>query len=438
MSVLTQIRKAAISTARRVAGRALGFRRNTVGGVAATVAILSPALIGSIGLGGEAGYWYLTQRKMQNAADVMAHGAAKRLAGGADQTGLESIAAFLAEQAQVPPGASTIEVNRPPHNGAFIEDINAVEIIVTETVPRMFSAMYSTEPVPITARAVASARSPGTGCVLALSETEDDAITISGTAGITLINCEMISNGPNVSVDSGGASLALSAACVRTSGTADLPAFTILDCGDAIENANATPDPFAGVAEPVATGACQDSSVGQNNQTTTVTPIESHTSGMNAIRYCNGLSLSGNVTLNPGVYIVEGGDFQINGNATVSGAGVVFYLRDGVEARFNGTATLNLSAPAFGTYAGMLMFGSRDADTASHVLNGTFASIVDGAIYTPSSHLQFSGTATTSFIGCTQIIGDTIHFAGNLTMMLHCLFPPAQTIEVAGTAQIVE
>ena len=54
------------------------FRRDTFGGVAAIVAITSPVLIGAMGLGGEAGYWYLTQRKVQNAADVAAHAAALR------------------------------------------------------------------------------------------------------------------------------------------------------------------------------------------------------------------------------------------------------------------------------------------------------------------------------------------------------------------------
>ncbi|MEO1491217.1 MAG: pilus assembly protein TadG-related protein [Pseudomonadota bacterium] len=427
-----------MSTTARIGQRALGFRRNTVGGVAATVAILSPALIGGIGLGGEAGYWYLTQRKVQNAADVMAHGAAKRLTIGADQAGLEAIALYLAEQAQIPPTAANIEVNRPPVTGGFIEDNNAVEIIVTETVPRLFSAMYSNDPVPIQARAVATARSPGRGCVLALSETEDNAITISGTAAINLVNCEMISNGPNTSVNSGGASLTLSAACVRTAGSADLPALALLDCGTAVENANPTTDPFAAVPEPSAVGACHDSAVGDNLQPTVVTPFESHPSGLPSIRYCNGLNITGNVALSPGLYIIEGGDLRINANAVVTGAGVIFYMRDGVEARFNGTATLNLSPPAFGPYAGMLLFSSRDATDERHRINGNFASIMDGAFYAPSSHIEFTGSATTSFVGCTQIIGDTIDFAGDLSMFLHCLFPPAETIEVAGTAQIVE
>lgn len=438
MPVLTRIREVVKSKAVRVVQRARGFKRNTVGGVAATVAILSPALIGGIGLGGEAGYWYLTQRKVQNAADVMAHGAAKRLTAGADQAGLETIAAFLAEQAQIPPGAANIEVHRPPVSGGFVEDNNAVEIVVTETVPRMFSAMYSNDPVPITARAVATARSPGRGCVLALSDTQNNAISVTGAGSMFLITCDLISNGPDVSVAADAPGLLLSAGCVRAAGSAQLPFAPTLDCGPAVQNANATVDPFAGVAEPIATGTCEDGTVGADFQFTTVTPVEPHASGMSAIRYCNGLSLRGNVTLNPGLYIVEGGNFDINPAAFINAPGVTFYLRDGVNLTVDGSAALNLSPPTFGTYAGITVFGSRAATTAVHNLNGNFSTILDGAIYAPASRIAMSGTATTSFIGCTQVIGDTVAFTGSFAMTLHCLFPPAQTIEVAGTAQIVE
>jgi hypothetical protein len=241
-----------------------------------------------------------------------------------------------------------------------------------------------------------------------------------------------------VSVSANTPGFTLSAGCVRTSGSADLPAAPTLDCGPAVENSNTQADPFATVAEPVATGACQDGAVGEDFQFTTVTPVEAHASGMLAIRYCNGLSLRGNVTLNPGLYIVEGGNFDINPGAFVNAPGVMFYLRDGVNLTIDGSAALNFSPPVFGTYAGIVVFGSRDATAAVHRLNGNFSTILDGAIYAPSSRVEMSGTATTSFVGCTQVIGDTVAFTGIFSMTLHCLFPPAQTIEVAGTAQIVE
>jgi len=87
---------------------------------------------------------------------------------------------------------------------------------------------------------------------------------------------------------------------------------------------------------------------------------------------------------------------------------------------FNGTADLDLSAPTSGEYAGILIFGSRLATTMSHRINGDAGVIVDGAIYTPASHLDFIDNASTSAISCTQIIGNTVAFSGDGAISITC------------------
>ena len=414
------------------------FSASQAGGVAAVVAILSPVLIGGMGLGGEVGYWYLTARKLQNAADVAAHGTALRANQGGDQASLQSLADFIVGQSDVNMTQTSVSLNSPPTQGAYIEDGNAIEITVTQTVPRLFSAIYDDTPLQLSARAVATALSGGEGCVLALSADAQGAITIAGSANINLIQCDFISNATGVGFEMQGNGGAAIAGCVQTTGTANTGATLTLACAEPRENRAPVADPFASLEEPVTTGACQSRNVGSNNGFTTVTPVEPHASGMNAIRYCNGLRLRGTVSLAPGLYLIEGGTFQINSNANIIGNGVVFYLADDVEIRFNGTATANLTAPTTGPYGGVLMFGSRDADTISHQINGNVGTAFNGAIYTSASHIDFSGNNFTGFTSCTQIVTDTITFTGNGSMLMHCLYPPAQTIEVASAVTIVE
>ena len=84
----------------------------------------------------------------------------------------------------------------------------------------------------------------------------------------------------------------------------------------------------------------------------------------------SGGAQSGNVnsnqtrTLNPGTYVIDGGDLSIGSQARVTGNGVTFILTSKTAAnnpnsigqiKMNGGATLNLTAPSSGTYQGVLM-----------------------------------------------------------------------------------
>lgn len=404
----------------RLRGLHRRFLRCTSGSVAALFAIVSPVLVGAMGLGAETGYWYLQKRNVQNAADVGAHGAAMRKISGDDANGYSAMANYVVERTGLNMAQTGTNVVSPPTSGPGAGLNGAVEVTVTQTVPRMFSAIYASNAVTVTGRAVAHADSGGSGCVIALAQYAQGAVTVSGSADVSLIGCDMVSNAEGASIKVIGQGGTVSARCVQTRGIITYTSILSVDCERMRQMAPPIADPYAAVPEPALTGACQSSSVGQNNQSATVTPIESHASGMDSIRFCNGLSLRGNVTLNPGLYLIEGGDFQINSNASIQGDGVIFFLADGVEMVFNGTADLDLSSPTSGDYAGMLIFGSRSATGASHRINGNAGVIMDGAIYTPASHLDFKGNAATTTASCTQIIGDTIEFSGNGAFSITC------------------
>lgn len=421
---------------RGLTARLRSFRRDTAGAVAIIVGLMAPVLVGAMGLGSEAGYWYVKQRSLQNAADVAAHGAASRKKAGENTTALQTTAEYLVHAAGIADN-STVSLNDPPASGSFAGNGSAVEVIATESVPRFFSAIYSSGDVPISARAVAIAEADGTGCVLALSETAQGAITISGSSDSTLTLCDMVSNAAGVSFQMQGMGSSVAANCIQTVGIAVTTDNLTVNCSTLRQNASAVPDPFAHVEEPAVEGPCGSGSVGQNNQTTSVTTNHTHSSGMPSRCYSNGLNVRGTVNFAPGLYIVQGGEFRVNSNAVLRGDGVVFYLAPGVEFRFNGTATMDMSAPTAGAYAGILIFTSRSS-TVSHLINGNLGSYLDGAIYATNSHLTLSGNAATSANSCTQIVTSTVEFTGSGEININCTNPPGPNVNLVGRVMLVE
>ena len=98
----------------------------------------------------------MTQRKIQNAADVAAHATAVRLNSGETLAELQTLAEFVVGNSDVDIDMTAVALNNPPLSGGYIEDNDAVEVVLTRTVPRMFSSIYGEGDIVITARAVAA------------------------------------------------------------------------------------------------------------------------------------------------------------------------------------------------------------------------------------------------------------------------------------------
>ena len=140
------------------------------------------------------------------------------------------------------------------------------------------------------------------------------------------------------------------------------------------------------------------------------------------------LTLKGTVTLNPGVYILDGGSFETTAQASVSCNGCTFVLtnRDSSQTatiggvQMNGGANVNLVAPNSGTYKGILFYQDRRAtlDNAQTV-NGNSSSKFEGALYFPRADLTFNGTAGMN-TNCLQIVSWTVKFTGNSAVNNTC------------------
>src|SRR5262249_9483516 len=138
----------------------------------------------------------------------------------------------------------------------------------------------------------------------------------------------------------------------------------------------AASDPYASIDNPTPSGPSRTCC---NKVTDTLDP------GI----YKNGIKLTAgmNITLNPGVYYIEGSGLDIAGGATLTGTGVtlVFTSANGSSyagATINGGATVNLTAPTTGPYAGIVMFGDRNMPAGTNfTFTGGATQAFTGAIY---------------------------------------------------------
>jgi hypothetical protein len=149
--------------------------------------------------------------------------------------------------------------------------------------------------------------------------------------------------------------------------------------------------------------------------------------------YCGGISVNGGVelTLNPGIYYIDGGDVSVNGGGTLKGDGVTLVFtsknRNGwATATINGNAVINLTPPKSGPTAGIVMFGDRNMSTSTTVkLTGGSTQYFGGAIYFPAAAIEFAGGSATS-ASCTQIIGNTVVFTGKSDVAINCSSYPVK------------
>ncbi|MCT7374355.1 pilus assembly protein TadG-related protein [Chelativorans salis] len=384
------------------------------GAVAVIAAVVFPVVVGAIGLGAESGYWYLEQRKLQHAADVAVYAAAVRYRASDDQTAVEAAALRTASGTGYEPDIGTISVGplsgSTPANGKISVDL-------TETHARLFSSIFSGKPMLLAARAVAEIKGGSKACVLALSKSASGAVTVTGSTDVELSGCSVVSNSSasDAFLMKNGSAL-MSTECVYTVGGAvTTTGLTLTGCSGAVEYAPPTPDPLAGIAEPgrmeIDQLPCRDLSYISD---TTYT-FDHLPSGQEAIRFCGGLDIKGTIDLKPGLYIIDGGEFTVSAGAFLTGTGVTFLLTGSATAKLTGNGDIDLSAPTTGPYAGVLLFGSRDSTGLNHQVTGNSESRLEGALYTPTGTIDFTGNSTVAG-GCTQIIADRVNFTGNSTM----------------------
>jgi hypothetical protein len=289
-----------------------------------------------------------------------------------------------------------------------------VAVTITRTVPGLLSQVLFTETTNVRARAVARADVNDT-CVWALNPTAAQAINVVGNADVDL-GCGMLANTDDPDGIWKEGSGCLAASEFKVAGGYD----ETLNSGctlDPVPETGIAPadDPLASLPAPSYTNCVGGGPPVNLSGTANYTVFPGvHCTNVN-------ITTSGTVTFAPGIHIFDGAALNINGTANVEGTEVSFYWSEngGVNDGFDiaGGATVTLSAPTTGAYAGILMYQDRNmAPGVTHKLTGGSTMDLDGIIYTPSTNVEFSGGASANSSSIV-IIADMVEFKGGDTFL---------------------
>ncbi|WP_338824224.1 pilus assembly protein TadG-related protein [Bradyrhizobium septentrionale] len=414
----------------------------------ATVVALVP-LVGAMALGGEAGSWYVTKQRAQNAADAAAYSGGLWLACSAagssscpadaqtmDYRGKQyaSQNAFCnAGDSTTYPGSRCITLASGTSQSVAIaaEGSDSVRATVGQTQPAYLAKLLGLSTVTINATAVARVIQLANPCVLSLV----DPLSFQGSTTVTSPNCGLASNstasnsldftGNGLDVSNAG-SISGQGGCAQTGGS---------QCSKAITYSPAVPDPLSGLNAAISAltkasftggngnGACSSfKAYGPPNPPANTTD-----------RCYNTTWPSGDVTLN-GVYFLTG-DIKINGGPIISGTGVTLILLPpkflsngdkGASLTITGNPTIQLTAPdtvttaqvppalasVVGLMSKLLIYDPEPYSKNGINISGNTSSYFKGVMYVPNTPVTYTGSATSSGT-CTEVIAYAVTLSGN-------------------------
>ena len=385
--------------------------RDDAGAAAVTAALMMVPIIAVMGLSVDAGANYMLRRQAQNAADSAAFTAAvARRAGIADF--VAQAKAVTDRYGLTDANGATVVVNTPPASGAYSGDGSAIEVIVQRPGALYFSSLLLAQPGTIKARAVARA-SPAGGCVYVLNPSAGNALLMNGNATIQVTGCSVFDNSSSSTALLMNGGSVLSAATVKVHGGDLMNGATV---NGALQlHAGVTPDPnaaltLASIGVPTGGGCDQTSLVMAPKTFTAATP---HV-------FCGGLTvqLPGTAIFQPGLYVFNG-PVIVNSATSVTGSGVTFAFTSNGGITVNGGATLNLSAPATGPSAGILMIKDPSAPAGQmSIFNGNDQLALNGALYFPRQAMTLNSPV--NMHGCISLFVDTLIVNGGSSLVSDC------------------
>ena len=371
--------------------------RDRRGATAVLVAICTPILLAIAGLAVDVGWWYTIKRQNQSAADTAALSAAYEVFAGKTNpvSNLQPAARQAATQNGYS-GSALTGTGTCPGTGSFVcypysDSLvsSGVEVVLQQQQPSWLALFGSLANVTIANRAVAELSPQQNGCVLGLEPNNNNDVSITGAAVITLPGCVVASNSnTSQSVTVSGQLTAQSIVTegrvsVTGSGSANLtkPATT---------DAAAAPDPYASQVSGISLPTSCANSDPNVNGTVTLQP-----------GCYNGMTFQSkaNATLAAGPYFVNG-SFTIQGGATVQmspatcapnttscGVTIIVYGNGQISIQRRTAPIVTLAAPTSGgvPYQGLLFY-----QVAADNHNASFAGCVNsctltGGIYLPTA-----------------------------------------------------
>jgi Flp pilus assembly protein TadG len=348
-------------------------------------------LLGFTAFAVDVGTLFHAKRNLQIAADAAATAGALDYRYNGSITSAQTAGQAAAAQNHVTNGSggATVTINVPPASGPNSGSAGYVEAIVSTPNPTYFMNVFKISSVTVSARAVAGTPTAGGPCIW-LMASSGTGLQLQGSYNIQAPNCGTYINSPSsnaISVTGNGGTFNAAYIDVvgsSTSNHATQPTPETL-------NAGPRSNPFGDLTGPTPTnGGCTTTN-------TTATSVSGTVAGPglnNAMCYTKAVTLKGPATLGPGVYVFEQG-VTVSGNVTVNGGTL-----DVEGGSFNqGNGALTLTAPTSGTYNGIAIMQPASNPTQTlQIQFGSSYGTLDGMIYAPGAQvfLQDHGGGVTA------------------------------------------
>ena len=355
------------------------------------VAFSLPILIGFIGIATDVGALFKDKRTMQTAADAAAIAGALDLnsAGSGSLVNLGNV--VLAARAASAANGFTdalngvhVTVNDPPtwpasnYVGTAGTPNGYVEVTITKTEPTIFLALFGYPSVTVLARAVATNTGPGV-CVFAgigNNPPTGTPLTVAG-GSIQATQCGVVVNSNN------SPPMAVSGSLTATS--VGVVGDCSSGCGGTISPHNLSqascPTPTLWPLSrkpPAVEGPTSTSPAAQTLRaaTTVSQPLGSYT-----------------INLQGGTYTFAG-DLNLSGTGTITGAGVTIFMGAAGALTIGPNTIMTLSAPASGTYNGILFAQNSTNPSPANIAIGPTSNL-QGILYFPDASLTVTATSPT-------------------------------------------
>ena len=393
-------------------------------------------LMGMVALTIDVGLAYVSRRDMMNAADAaVLAGAARLLEGASPSVAAAEAQEFVGRNGYVNgEGDVSVSINIPPTSGPNNGDVDFVEVVIEREVDTFFAAVLGQDTWSVTARAVGGVESQLSAeyAIIALNEDASSALRLNGYASITVNGAGVMvnSNHDDAIYLSGNAQLTADVIDVvggwRTSGFATIDPLP--------QNAAQVPDPLEELPVPLLSNYTVQSSSRLRVQADESLTIQS---GI----FIDGIEITGNgqLIMDPGVYILQGGGLKVSGDGQVSGINVFIYVTCGsgscpsgssADVDISGNGVISLSPMTSGSWAGVTIFQDRN-NNQDFKISGNGLAGTSGTIYARDADVVLDGNASTN----AQIIADTVRNNGNASISI--TWEGGVTVE-SGSMKIVE
>lgn len=413
-------------------------------------------MLGFIAFALDVGYLFQKKRMAQAAADAAAIAAAEEGATTVNGQNAANVAAklngFDTTLGTNPATVTLSTVSTGNYSSTQAVPTNWVTAVVSQPINTFFLEAFNKtmSTVTVSASSVAAGGLNSSAC-LCLKGTSGTDLSMSNGAKLTGSNCAISENSSssNAITVIGGATL-----CAQAIGT--VAAWNGASNGPNVNNGGSVCGTAAlvpGVAAcsppmpnvPVDT-TCSANPVTGSNKSYTVGPGSTYgttISSANGNMVCyNGLTVNGNsntVTLNPGIYIINGGVglHFMSGGPNPGGNGVLFYLENGAALTIDSAANVNLvaggntksgggTAPLTGIYNGILFYQdpgypaaanditSDAGDSAAISIQGGANLYISGNILAPLAAVSVGNGSSTTIN--TNILAKTLNMYGGGTL----------------------